>query len=199
MPKIADELAAYHRQRDSFRWSVPDTFNFGRDVVDTFARNPDQPAVLWRNATGSERRLSFGDIRDASNRVADLLRSLGIGPLDPVILMLPRVPEWQIVTTGALKCGALLIPSSTILRSKDIAYRAQHSGAVAIITVSEQTANVDLVRREIPSVEHFLGMVESDTYQNEAAPIRAEALEATVWMAVTPHAPFSEGAPSTGD
>jgi len=91
---------------------------------------------------------------------------LDIGPGDPLIVMLPRVPEWQIVTVGALKCGALLIPSSTILRSKDIAYRAQHSGAVAIITISEQTANVDRVRGEIPSVQHFLEL----TADGNAAP-----------------------------
>lgn len=165
-PKMIDELANFQRQRDSFRWNIPETFNFGRDVVDAFAQNPERPAVLWKNASGSERRLTFAQIRDASNRVADLLRALGIGPLDPVIVMLPRVPEWQIVTVGALKCGALLIPSSTILRPKDIAYRAQHSGAVAIVTLSEQTVSVDQVRGDIPSVRHFLEL----TSDGAAAP-----------------------------
>jgi non-ribosomal peptide synthetase component E (peptide arylation enzyme) len=100
MSTIDDPLAEYRRQRDAFRWDIPDTFNFGRDVVDVFARDPDLPAVLWRNAAGSERRLGFAQIRDASNRLADLLRTLGIGPLDPIIVMLPRVPEWQIVTVA---------------------------------------------------------------------------------------------------
>ena len=86
---------------------------------------------------GRERRLTFDDVRRASNRVAHLLRDLGVGPGAPVIVMLPRVPEWQIVCVGLLKAGALTIPSSTLLRPKDVAYRAQHSGAVAIIASTE--------------------------------------------------------------
>ena len=37
-----------------------------------------------------------------------------------------------------------------------------------------------------PSAEKFLSMIESDTYTGDAAAIRAEALEATVWMAMHP-------------
>jgi acetyl-CoA synthetase/medium-chain acyl-CoA synthetase len=57
---------------------------------------------------------------------------------------------------GTLKAGALAIPSSTILRSKDIAYRARHSEAVAIVSIDEQTSVVDAVRDEMPSVKHYI-------------------------------------------
>jgi acetyl-CoA synthetase/medium-chain acyl-CoA synthetase len=70
--------------------------------------------------------------------------------------MLPRIPEWQIVTVGALKAGVLVIPSSTILRPKDIAYRGQHSRAVAVVTTAAQAPAVDAVRGEIPRLRHFL-------------------------------------------
>jgi acyl-coenzyme A synthetase/AMP-(fatty) acid ligase len=68
----------------------------------------------------------------------------------------PRVPEWHLAIVGALKAGALVIPSSTILRPRDIAYRARHSGAVAIVAAREQTAAVDAVRDELEGVRHFL-------------------------------------------
>jgi acetyl-CoA synthetase/medium-chain acyl-CoA synthetase len=73
-----------------------------------------------------------------------------------VIIMLPRIPEWHIAMIGTLKAGALAIPSSTILRSKDIAYRACHSEAAAIVSIDEQTDAVDAVRAEMPSVKHFI-------------------------------------------
>jgi len=149
-------LDAYRRRCEAFRWEVPDQFNFGRDVVDRYARDPERPALLWRSASGAERRLRFDDVRRASNRVAHLFRSLGIRPGEPIILMLPKVPEWQIVTVGALKAGALLIPSATLLRPKDITYRAGHSGAVAIIASGEARSHTDAVRSELASVRHFL-------------------------------------------
>ena len=70
--------------------------------------------------------------------------------------MLPRIPEWHIALVGTLKAGALAIPSSTILRPKDIAYRARHSEAVAIVSIDEQTDAVDAVRAEMPSVKHTI-------------------------------------------
>jgi len=156
MSDLQHGLDDYRRSVEHFRWDVPEAFNFGRDVVDRLAADPDRPALLWRSANGGERRLSFADVARESNRFAHLLRSLDVRPGQPVIIMLPRIPEWHIVLVGALKAGVLAIPSSTILRSKDIAYRARHSQAVAIVSIDEQTDAVDAVRDEMPSVKHFI-------------------------------------------
>jgi acetyl-CoA synthetase/medium-chain acyl-CoA synthetase len=157
---VADDLRAavdaHHRRVEAFRWDVPDAFNFGRDVVDRLAAGPPRPALLWCDAAGRERRLSFADAAGGSNRVAHLLRSLGVGSGEPVIVMLPRVPEWHLAVVGVLKAGALAIPCSTILRPKDIAYRAGHSQAVAVIASAAQAAAVDAVAGEIPSVRQRL-------------------------------------------
>lgn len=152
MSELGRTLADYRAAVARFRWEVPQDFNFGRDVVDRFAADPDRPALLWRDAAGRERRLSFEDVRRASNRIAQLVRALDIAAGAPVIVMLPRVPEWQIVSVGLLKAGVLVIPSSTLLRPKDVAYRAQHSGAVAVVAATEVTGAVDAVRGEIPGV-----------------------------------------------
>jgi acetyl-CoA synthetase/medium-chain acyl-CoA synthetase len=154
-------LDRYRRSVDTFRWDVPDAFNFGRDVVDRWAEDPERPAVLWHEAGGRVRRLGFGAVAAASNRVAHLLRALGIGAGGPVIVMLPRIPEWQAVSIGALKAGVLLIPSATILRPKDIAFRATHSGAVALVTTPEQVPAVEAMRRDAPSLRHFLCLPEA--------------------------------------
>jgi len=153
---LQQQLDDYRRSVDQFRWDVPEAFNFGRDVVDRLAADPDRPALLWRSASGGERRLSFAEVARESNRFAQLLRSLDVRPGQPVIIMLPRIPEWHVALVGTLKAGALAIPSSTILRPKDIAYRARHSEAVAIVAIDEQTDAVDAVRAEIPSVKHTI-------------------------------------------
>jgi len=156
MSGLEQQLASYRSLVEAFRWDVPDAFNFGRDVVDRYAAGPQRPALLWRDAAGRERRLSFADVATTSNRFAHLLRSLGLEPGDPLIVMLPRIPEWQIVTVGALKAGVLVIPSSSILRPKDIAYRGRHSRAVAVVSSAAQAAAVDRVRDEIATLRHFL-------------------------------------------
>ncbi len=175
MGQLPQALADYRRSVESFRWDVPEAFNFGRDVVDRLAADPARPALLARDSGGRERRLTYRDVAAGSNRVAHLLRDLGVAAGDPVIVMLPRVPEWQLVTVGALKAAALVIPGSTLLRPKDIAYRAQHSGAVAIVSAAAQAPAVDTVRAELPGVRHFLCLLGDDDALPEAwIDLRAE-------------------------
>jgi acetyl-CoA synthetase/medium-chain acyl-CoA synthetase len=146
-----DPLSRHRERCESFRFDVPERFNFGRDVVDRHAET-DGPALWWKGADGRDRHLRFSDVRDASARIAAALSARGVAPGDPVIVMLPKIPEWHLAMVGALKCGALVIPCSTILRPKDLVYRVGHSGAVAIVTTPALRSMVDEVREELASV-----------------------------------------------
>ncbi len=155
MEELKDALDRYRRWAGEFRWQVPPAFNFGRDVVDRHAA-AGRPALLWRDAAGRERQLGFAEVAAASNRVAHLWKTLALEPGEPVLILLPRVPEWHVVMVGTLKAGLLAIPGSTILRPKDIGYRAGHSRAAAIVAARPQTDAVEAVRGELGSVRHFL-------------------------------------------
>lgn len=48
----------------------------------------------------------------------------------------------------------------------------------------------DVLVVRFPSAERFLAMITGDTYLEKAAPLRAEALEATLWMAMHPFPGF---------
>ena len=176
MTELGGSLDAYRSAAERFRWDVPDVFNFGRDVVVRYAQTPERRALLWRDAQGQQRELFFADVRTGSNRVAHLARSLGLEPGDAVIVMLPRVPEWQLVSVGLLKAGILMIPSSTLLRPKDVAYRVQHSGAVAVIAASEAAPAVDAVRGELSTVRHFLELTEAGAAPADGWSSLADAL-----------------------
>jgi acetyl-CoA synthetase/medium-chain acyl-CoA synthetase len=160
MAELDRQLEAYQRAVADFAWEVPDDFNFSRDVVDRYAAEPDRPALLCCDPGGARNSVGFGEVSAGSHRFAHLMRSLGIAPGEPLIVMLPRVPEWHMVNVGALAAGLLVIPSSTLLRPKDIAYRAGHSGATAIVASSEQLAAVDAVRAELSGVRHYLALID---------------------------------------
>jgi acyl-coenzyme A synthetase/AMP-(fatty) acid ligase len=133
----------YAATRARFRWVTPATFNFGADVVDRIASEADGPALIWANAAGAERRFRFSDIARASARCASALRGRGIGKGDVVLVMTPRIPEWQIAMVGCLKAGAIPIPSIEMLTPKDLAYRIGHAGAKGVICRGAQAAKFD--------------------------------------------------------
>ncbi len=129
-PAMTDYAATYR----AFRWEVPEHFNFGADVVDAWAADAAKPALIWCDGQGRERRLTFAEVARLSNRFANLLQGHGVGKGDRVIVMLPRIPEWQIAMVGCAKLGAVPVPCVTMLTEGDIAYRASHSEAVAAVT-----------------------------------------------------------------
>src|SRR5437762_11353018 len=86
------------------------------------------------------------------------LAGLGVGRGDPLMVMLPRVPAWQTAIVGALKLGALVIPCTSSLRAKDIAYRARHSGARAIVTTVDQVPAVEQALADAPDLRIRLAL-----------------------------------------
>jgi len=157
-----------------FRWDVPSEFNFGA-IVDAWATDRSRLALQWQNADGAEARLTFWDVRNGSNRVRNVLAGLGVERGDPVLVMLPRVPEWHLAMIGALKLGAMVIPCTASLREQDVAYRVAHSGAKAIITTTEQAAVVDRAVADAVPVRLALGGAPSGWRDLEAEMARAAA------------------------
>lgn len=128
----------YQTLRAEYRLATPEAFNFGTDVVDAWAadtaRDNAAPALIWCGADGQERSYSFSQIAALTDRLAAALSRRGVKPGDRVMIMLPRIPAWQITMVSVLKLGAIAIPCVTMLTGKDIDYRLSNSGATAVIT-----------------------------------------------------------------
>ena len=145
----------YEQLRDSFRWNTPAQFNFGA-AIDTFAADRNRVALLWEDQDGNRSRLTFANIRDQSNRIANVLTALGVKRGDPVMIVLPRITLWQSVYIGALKAGAIVVPCVSMLREKDLVFRANHSGARAIIAGPESVDLIGDLRSQCPTLKHYL-------------------------------------------
>lgn len=138
LQRPAARAVGYDEMARDFDWAIPETFNFGADVVDRWARERDGPALIWENAAGAQAAYAYSDMARLSNQFANVLRQAGVTKGDRIILMLPRIPEWMIALTGALKIGAVPIPCVEMLTSRDLDYRVENSGAVAVVCRAEQ-------------------------------------------------------------
>jgi acyl-coenzyme A synthetase/AMP-(fatty) acid ligase len=148
-------MGEYEKIYREFRWDTPRIFNFGA-VIDRLASDPARVALKWEDQDGNRARLTFADIRDQSNRVANVLKELGVSQGDRILIVLPRITLWQAAYVGALKTGAVVIPCTAMLREKDLVYRANHSEAKAIIASVESATLIGDLRNRCPSIEHYL-------------------------------------------
>ncbi len=171
----------YHALRAAYRPASPASFNFGADVVDAWAadavRNAAAPALIWCNAAGRERRYSFAEIADLSDRLAAALARRGLRQGDRVLVMLPRIPAWQIAMVAALKLGAVAIPCVTMLTAKDLAYRLANSGATAIITTTAEVGKFASAPSSTLCIAADPGLPTEEEAQRPAPPPGWQALE----------------------
>ncbi len=136
-------MTDYEKTHSSFGWDLPVSFNFGGDVVDVWARDPDRLALIWCNDRGDEERYSFADISILSNKLANVLKASGLVKGDRILVVLPRIPAWQIALVACTKLGIVPIPCITMLTRKDLDYRLDHSEAKGVITTAENCGKID--------------------------------------------------------
>lgn len=110
-----------------------DQYNFV-DVIDAHARDPQRLALIWTNAAGDERRLTFADIAAESARLAHALCEHGFGKGERALIMLPRSPEWAIASLAILRLGGVTSSCVTMLQEKDLAHRIVAAEPTVIIT-----------------------------------------------------------------
>src|SRR6266496_2902770 len=142
----------YEAERRNFHLEVPEYFNFATDLIGKWASDPNKIAMLWVGQNGVQRHLTFEHFAERSSCAANAFAKLGIKKGDRVLVMLPRIPEWWESVLGLMKLGAIPIPCTTLLTSKDIQFRAEVSEATGFVTESEGAAKFDQVRSECPTI-----------------------------------------------
>jgi acetyl-CoA synthetase len=131
LPSIKD----YDRLYREFRWQIPARYNIGVDVCDRWAdAEPRRVAILHVHPDGRVDEMSFGWLKETSNRLANVLRQHGITRGDRLAILLPQTPEAAVAHVAAYKLAAIALPLALLFGTDAIAYRLRNSGARAVIT-----------------------------------------------------------------
>ena len=123
-----------------FAWPKLDRFNWALDYFDVMAGGNGQPALWLVDEDVGEIKLSFAQLSERSNRVANAFRRLGVARGDRVLLMLGNVvPRWEAML-AAMKLGAVIVPATTLLTRNDLADRFARGKVRHVIAGSDAAA-----------------------------------------------------------
>ena len=101
-----------------------------------------------------EERISYRELQARVNRAGNLLRRLGVGRGERVMLMLPDSPEFLYCFLGAIKIGAVAVPVNPFQKPKDYEYVLKDSGARVVVVQEELLAQLQAIPREkIPELK----------------------------------------------
>ena len=146
--KSADSFDGIRR---AFEWHIPAKYNIGADICDRPAAHcGDRTALICEDAQGIERRLSFAQMKERSDRLANALEGIGARRGDRVGICLPQRLETAISHIAISKIGGIAMPLSILFGPEALAFRLTDSGTRLLIT--------DLARKErIESLMPHLG------------------------------------------
>jgi acetyl-CoA synthetase len=117
------------------RWFTGGRLNLAHTCLDRWAsRTPDALAVIWEGEEGVLRSVSYRELRETTDRLANALRSLGVRERDAVGIFMPMAPETVAAWYACAKLGAISLPIFSGFGAQAVAARLDDAGAKVLIT-----------------------------------------------------------------
>lgn len=139
LPKASN----YEELISRFHWRIPERFNIAIAACDRWAKQDGRRvALLNRLPGGSVEPVTYGELRDRSNRFANVLAAAGVRRGDRVAILLPQCPETPVAHLAVYKLGAITVPLANLFGLDALEYRLTDSGAKALVTGSSGVAKI---------------------------------------------------------
>ncbi|MBN2127222.1 MAG: acetate--CoA ligase [Candidatus Diapherotrites archaeon] len=164
--RIESNLKNYDEMKKHFKWSKfkKEIHWMEKDKLNTAVNSVDKHigtvrenkvALIWEGEKGEEKKFTFREIYELSNRFANVLKKFKIKKGQRVFVLLQRVPELYYSHLGSIKYGAVAGTMFPAFGPDAIYDRLENSEAVALITDSELVKRVDEVKKKLPKLKHI--------------------------------------------
>lgn len=133
--------------------SFPEKFNAAEHFVDqNISKGRGSKTAIYYE----DSKITYQEVYENVNRAGNALLSLGIGLEDRVMLLLLDCPEFAYGFFGAMKIGAVPIPTNTLLKPGDYRYLLNDSRAKAIIVSRELLPGITAILEELLYLKHII-------------------------------------------
>jgi acetyl-CoA synthetase len=166
---VTPNLVDYEAARAAFSWKAAAAeldglpggrgLNIVHEAVDRHAAGPrkDHVAIRWLGKSDLRKDFTYGDLRELTNRFANVLRSLGVGKGERVFVLAGRIPELYVSVLGTLKNGSVASPLFSAFGPDPIRQRIEiGDGRVLVTTEALYRRKVASIRESLPGLRHVL-------------------------------------------
>ncbi|WEG13879.1 acyl--CoA ligase [Pullulanibacillus sp. KACC 23026] len=142
---------------------APARYNFTSEI-EKYAQNSSKLALKFENMDGTTFTLTYFELMERANAFANGLTKLGLKQGDRILVMMPRSITTYVVYVAALKAGLVIVPTSEMLRPKDLSYRLNHSEALAVVVQDQLTDRIDQAEHETVQYKIAVGNAPSSSW-----------------------------------
>lgn len=133
--------------------SATDTYNAVTLFVDRHEQEGrgEKVAIYYE-----DQQITYREVREKVNQSGNALKELNIGLEDRVLLLMVDCPEFAYTFFGAMKIGAVPIPTNTLLKPADYQYLLNDSRAKAAVVSEELLGNILEIRSNLKYLQHII-------------------------------------------
>ena len=129
------------------------------DTLSIYAQSqPGKPAVIDDKPDGTVVTWTYAELEAQSNRIANLLLSLGAGTGTKVLWCGPNSPEVVAVMNAARKLGAVAVPLNYRLTPEEALYVINHSDAEVAYVDYEYVPLFTALRGQLEKIRHIIAV-----------------------------------------
>lgn len=140
----------------NFRWEIPEKMNAAFYVCDAHADDKSKVAIFYEDYAGKKGKLTFWELKNITNKLANYLQERGLDRGDRVAICLSQRPEAIISHIGTWKFGGVSMPLTVLFGPDGLKYRLEHSGAKIAIVEKSVLNNLRKIRTEIKDLKEVL-------------------------------------------
>ena len=126
-------------------------FSLAKALREKAAADPDKVFLRFE-----DQQITYGQLNQRTNRVANGLTGLGIKPRDGIAIMMPNRPEFLDAFFATQKLGTYAVPVNIALKGEGLAYILNHSEAKALFISADLVEALLPIRGTLPAIKHLI-------------------------------------------
>jgi|AntDeeMinimDraft_4_1070355.scaffolds.fasta_scaffold00099_38 acetyl-CoA synthetase len=136
-----------------FEWRIGETYNIGAVALASAETDPAATALRHLPLDEPPTRLSYGELKEATDAVAAGLRDRGVERGDRVAVCLPQCPELLLAHLAIFELGAVSVPLSMLLGADSFRYSLDDSETTLAVVDAVRAGEVGPLDVETLSVD----------------------------------------------
>ena len=129
----------------------PEKLSIMRSFYEDVVKDWDKVAIYYKDD-----KVTFSELRNKVNKVANALKGLGVERDDRVMLRSPNIPEFIYALYACWTIGAIPVMVMPLLRAAELAHRGNDSEAKIMIVSSDAFMDVDRAIPQIKTLENVI-------------------------------------------
>jgi acetyl-CoA synthetase len=157
------------------KWCVDAKMNIVHNCVDKYVKTQHAaslPSVVWEGEEGDTKTLTYNELYEQVNKVANALRMLGLGKGDAIGLFLPMTIEIVVAMLAIAKIGGVILPLFSGYGTGAVVTRLVDADAKALFTADgffrrgkpvPMKPVADEAAGQVPTLRHMIVLNRADT------------------------------------